>query len=78
MGVGIPSLNILTHWIAANAISISAHYCSHAAVRVFVMGERAIRLENANQADIAPGCVRSLPTRSVPALLAFRPPDHQP
>ncbi|MEO9190300.1 MAG: amidohydrolase family protein, partial [Acetobacteraceae bacterium] len=25
----------------------------HAAVRVFVMGERAIRLENANQADIA-------------------------
>ncbi len=42
----------------------------HGALRVHVMGERGLALENANQADIA-RCARSPPRRCAPAPSAF-------
>ncbi len=45
----------------------------HAAVRVYVMGERAIRHENANRGRHRRRCARSPPMRCAPARSASRP-----
>ena len=53
MGVGDRSPSISPRWNAATRDIDLCALLPHAAVRVFVMGERAVALENANQADIA-------------------------
>ena len=52
MGVGIVR-RILTALERRNRDIDMCALLPHAAVRVFVMGERAVGLENANQSDIA-------------------------